>query len=177
MAQLVKNLPMIRETWVQSLGREDPLEKGMAIYSSILAWRIPWTEEHLPCIGLVKKFIWEFKNLKKMFGQPNIYLPQISHAWKPNSLTFVLSLLHNLQAPGKESKRVEEKIFPFPKRARKWYWRYIQMLWKVIHPWLSTNENNCSRKTLKLGANLEFWLNDWSHLPWSSWLTLLLPQC
>ena len=35
----------MQETWVQSLGREDPLEKGMAIYSSILAWRIPWTGE------------------------------------------------------------------------------------------------------------------------------------
>ena len=44
-AQLVKNLPAIQETWVQSLGLEDPLEKGMATHSSILAWRIPWTEE------------------------------------------------------------------------------------------------------------------------------------
>ena len=42
---MVKNLPAMQETWVQSLGREDPLEKGMATYSSILAWRIPWTEE------------------------------------------------------------------------------------------------------------------------------------
>ena len=42
---MVKNLPAIRETQVQSLGREDPLEKGMATHSSILAWRIPWTEE------------------------------------------------------------------------------------------------------------------------------------
>lgn len=58
-----------------------------------------------------------------MFGQPNIYLPKISHAWKPNTLTFVLSLLHNLQASGTESKRVEENIFPSPKGARKWYWR------------------------------------------------------
>ena len=41
--QLVKNLPTIRETWVQSLGWEDPLEKGKATHSSILAWRIPWT--------------------------------------------------------------------------------------------------------------------------------------
>jgi len=40
-----KNLPAVRETWVQSLGREDPLEKGMATHYSILAWRIPWTEE------------------------------------------------------------------------------------------------------------------------------------
>jgi len=44
-AQMVKNLPATRETWVWSLGQEDPLEKGMATHSSILAWRIPWTEE------------------------------------------------------------------------------------------------------------------------------------
>ena len=42
-AQMVKNLPAIHETWVQSLGWEDPLEKGKATHSSILAWRIPWT--------------------------------------------------------------------------------------------------------------------------------------
>ena len=41
-AQLVKNLPAIWETWVQSLGWEDPLEKGKATHSSILAWRVPW---------------------------------------------------------------------------------------------------------------------------------------
>ena len=41
-AQLVKNPPVMRETWVQSLGWEDPLEKGKATHSSILAWRIPW---------------------------------------------------------------------------------------------------------------------------------------
>ena len=44
-AQLVKNLPAMLETWLQSLSQEAPLEKGMAIHSSILAWRIPWTEE------------------------------------------------------------------------------------------------------------------------------------
>ena len=44
-AQTVKNPPAIQETRVRSLGQEDPLEKGMAIHSSILAWRIPWTEE------------------------------------------------------------------------------------------------------------------------------------
>ena len=42
-AQMVKNLPAMRETWIQTLGWEDPLEKGMATHSSILAWRIPWT--------------------------------------------------------------------------------------------------------------------------------------
>ena len=45
MAQMVKNMPVMQETQVQSLGQEDPLEKGMATHSSILAWRIPWTEE------------------------------------------------------------------------------------------------------------------------------------
>ena len=44
-AQTVKNLPAMQETWVPSLGGEDPLGKGKAAYSSILAWRIPWTEE------------------------------------------------------------------------------------------------------------------------------------
>ena len=43
--QTVKNLPAVQETWVRSLGQEDPLAKGMATHSSILAWRIPWTEE------------------------------------------------------------------------------------------------------------------------------------
>ena len=44
-AQMIKNLPAAQETWVRSLAREDPLEKGMATHSSILVWRIPWTEE------------------------------------------------------------------------------------------------------------------------------------
>ena len=44
-AQMVKCLPTIQETWVPSLGREDPLEKEMATHSRILAWQIPWTEE------------------------------------------------------------------------------------------------------------------------------------
>ena len=44
-AQMVKRLPTIGETWFQSLGQEDPLEKEMATLSSILAWKIPWTEE------------------------------------------------------------------------------------------------------------------------------------
>ena len=44
-AQMVKNLPAMQEIWVRSLGWEDPLEEEMATHSSILAWRIPWTEE------------------------------------------------------------------------------------------------------------------------------------
>ena len=45
MAQTVKNLPAMQETWLQFLGQEDPLQEGMATHSSIHAWRIPWTEE------------------------------------------------------------------------------------------------------------------------------------
>ena len=51
MAQRLKRQPAMWETWVQSLGREDPLEKEMATHSSILAWRIPWMEE---LVGLLK---------------------------------------------------------------------------------------------------------------------------
>ena len=51
-AQLVKNLPVMRETWVRSLCWEDPLKKGTATNSSILAWRIPWTIESM---GLVER--------------------------------------------------------------------------------------------------------------------------
>ena len=53
-AQTVKNLPAMQETWVPSLSQEDPLEKGKATHSSILAWRIPWVKEpgELQSMGL-----------------------------------------------------------------------------------------------------------------------------
>ena len=51
MAHTVKNLPAVQRTQVRSLGREDPLEKGMATHSSILAWRTPWKEEPEPKPG------------------------------------------------------------------------------------------------------------------------------
>ena len=47
-AQLVKNLPAVQDTWVRILGWEDPLEKETATHSSILAWKIPWTEGYSP---------------------------------------------------------------------------------------------------------------------------------
>ena len=55
-AQTVKNLPALQETWVQSLGQEDPLERGMATHSSILAWKIPQTKEFggLQSMGLLR---------------------------------------------------------------------------------------------------------------------------
>ena len=67
MAQMVKNLPAIQETQVQFLGREDPLEEGMAAHSSILAWRIPWTEEPggILSIGLVAQSCTLLKQLSE----------------------------------------------------------------------------------------------------------------
>ena len=65
--QMVKNLPAVHETQVQSLGRQDPLEKGMATHSNILAWRIPWTEE----IG----------------GLQSMGLQTVEHDWATNSTT------------------------------------------------------------------------------------------
>ena len=55
MAQLVKNAPAMRETWVQSLGWEDPLEKGKATHSTILAWRIPWTVQSILFLEIAYK--------------------------------------------------------------------------------------------------------------------------
>ena len=57
---MVKNLPEILETWIQSLGQEDPLEKGMATHSSILALKIPWTEEPG---GLYSKALYVLRHL------------------------------------------------------------------------------------------------------------------
>ena len=45
MVQMVRNLPAMKKTWVRSVGREDPLEEDMAIHSSFLAWKLPWTQE------------------------------------------------------------------------------------------------------------------------------------
>ena len=70
-AQTVKNLPALQETQVSSLGWEDPLEKGMATHSSILAWRIPWTEEP--------------------GGLQSMELQRVGHHWETNTFTFHFS--------------------------------------------------------------------------------------
>ena len=64
---MVKNLPAMQETWIWSLGREDPLEKGMATHFSILAWRIPWTE--------------------KPDGLQSMGLERVGHDWVTNTHT------------------------------------------------------------------------------------------
>ena len=77
-AQMVKNLPAVQETQVQSMGGEDPLEKGMVTHSSILSWRIPWTEElgGLQSMGLQRvRHNWETKAFTKnlTFGLPKAW--------------------------------------------------------------------------------------------------------
>ena len=58
MAQTVKSLPVVQETWVRSLGWEDPLEEEIATHSNILAWRIPWTEDRQATVhGVAKESI------------------------------------------------------------------------------------------------------------------------
>ena len=74
-AQLVKNLPAMWETWVRSLGWEDPLEKGKATHSSILAWRIPWTVwstglqrvRHTEQLSLLEDYLVEYIGAFRMY--------------------------------------------------------------------------------------------------------------
>ena len=70
-AQMVKNLPAVRETWIRSLGREDPLEKGMTTHSSILAKRIPWVKEPggLTVRRVAKSQTWPSTNTCTFSGQ------------------------------------------------------------------------------------------------------------
>ena len=69
MAQLVKNLLAMQETWVQSLGQEDPLEKGMVTHFSIISWSIPWEEES--------------------GGLQSIELKKVRQGWVTNTFTFI----------------------------------------------------------------------------------------
>ena len=73
-AQTVKNPPAKQETWVWSLGQEDALKKGMASHSSVLAWRIPWTEEP--------------------GGLPSMGSQRVRHDWATNTFTLLLLYMH-----------------------------------------------------------------------------------
>ena len=76
-AQMVKHLPTVQETQVQSLGLEDPLKKGMAIHSSILAWRIPWTKESggLQFMGSIPgpQGVWQYVG-GRVFGGGHLHI-------------------------------------------------------------------------------------------------------
>ena len=91
MGQRVKNLPAMQKTWVRSLGQEGPLEKEMATHSSILAWRIPWTEEpgSLQSMGLQGR-----KQLKWLSTTALQYCVGFCHTstWISHRYTYVFSL-------------------------------------------------------------------------------------
>ena len=88
MAQTVKNPPAMWETWVQSLGWEDPLEKGAVTHSSILAWRIPWTEEPgrlYSSWGRKESDVTERLSLSyKQIYHKHIFLLPFLHKWEHN---------------------------------------------------------------------------------------------
>ena len=82
---LVKNLPTMQETWIRSLGWEDPLEKGMATHSSILAWRIPWTihfhalEKEMATHSSV--LAWRIPGTEEPSGLLSMGLHRVGHNW------------------------------------------------------------------------------------------------
>ena len=82
MAQLVKNLPEMRETWVRSLGWEDPLEKGKATHSSILAWRIPWTIHGAADSDTTERLsLFTFMHWRRKWQPTPVFLPGESQEW------------------------------------------------------------------------------------------------
>ena len=102
-AQLVKSLPAMQETWVWSLGREDPLEECMAAHSSILAWRIPWTEEP--------------------GGLQSMGLQRVRYEWVTNTQTYMeVFLIHTFQWRNWSSEGVNDFLkdsYMVPKRKEK----------------------------------------------------------
>ena len=85
MAQMRKNLPAMQETWVQSLGREDPLEKEMATYSSILAWEIPWRMEPGGLQSMGRKRVRHGLVTKQQQLLRQIEVPEIVFTIQPSS--------------------------------------------------------------------------------------------
>ena len=95
---VVKNLPAMWEAWAKSLGWEDPLEKGMAPHSSILAWRIPWTEES---DGLRSKRMFSVKAWAlKLEGLGQVFVSLISYMALNKSSSLLMHLFPHLKAWG-----------------------------------------------------------------------------
>ena len=105
MTQRVKNPPTLREPWVQFLGLEDPLEKGMATYYSILAWRIPWTEEP--------------GRLQSMESQ------RVRHDWVAFPFSFSL--------PSESTTKVQEEVLDLRNRALSYLLNLIISASNSIH--------------------------------------------
>ena len=121
-AQTVKNLPAVQEAWLWSLGREDSLKKGMATHSSVLAWRIPWTEEagRLESMGLQR----------------------IRHYWLTHIFTFSVSLkeaiVKQITSPGGMPES-SARAWCTGKTQRDWVEREVGggSGWGIhVNPWL-----------------------------------------
>ena len=87
---MIKNLPAMRETWVQSLGQEDLLEKEVAAHSSILAWRIPWTEEPG---GLQPMGLQESDTTEQLDRQTDIQRYRLQKCQHKNNLKFYFKMM------------------------------------------------------------------------------------
>ena len=107
MAQMVKHLPTMRETWVQSLGQEDLLEKEMETHSSILAWKIPWMEESGRLLSMGLQRVW--------------------HHWATSLTHFKVQLIYNVLVLGvqqSDSDIYRQIVITF-------LWRKFYSLWSV----------------------------------------------
>ena len=119
-AQMVKHLPAMWETWVRFLGQEDPLEKAMATHSSTLAWRIPWTEEPggLQHTGsqrvghdwVTSQSLLASASLHWLFLQPGVLFPWLSH---PYWLLFILQISAYMPSALRHLPFLQESLCPF----------------------------------------------------------------
>ena len=103
-AQLLKNPPAMRETWVRSLGWEDPLEKGKATHSSILAWRIPWTVWGCKRVGHDEQLS---LNLQSVLYKREFQVSPKPHCW----VSIINSCLHPEGAPRDSTTLYKSTVF------------------------------------------------------------------
>ena len=120
MAQLVKNLPAMQETWVPSLGWEDPLEKGMATHSSILAWRTPVhglakSRQRLSSFHLLSPYFFFFLTIPSSAQKCYIHNSMFKTSSFENKFTVPLSQLE----PWREQKRRKRRFLLCQKPLRK----------------------------------------------------------
>ena len=136
-AQMIKRLPTMQETWVRSLGWEDLLEKEMATHSSTLAWRIPWMEEpgglksmgsqrvgHDWATSISLSLLLHFRIFERLISNILVLLPGRSHGWR--------SLVGYSLWGCKESDTTERLPFPFPNTSNHMLLQFHVLV--SIHP-------------------------------------------
>ena len=120
-AQRVKHLPTMQETWVQSLGQEDLLEKEMTTHSSILAWRIPWTEESMESQRVISGVLYSSNILEKIWNEEllivsfgklhiNNIIAFSKLSWKPQDFCELLVwIFHNCESINSRIPHLEDQ--------------------------------------------------------------------